>query len=197
MSVYSVAGGTANIYASQHPLTPSSDASNSSTGSLRTARSTPDLARDVDRAISEDVIANRRHVLLPRPSSVGSVEEIDTESQTSSHRELGQSRLLLVSQMIDMGFPRSRVIRAVQAFGTDDKKIVEHLCSVQSLVESGFEDDKVAAALFLHGNDEDVAREFLHLSKQFRDLGFEEDAIKHALTLHKNDRDKALDYLIS
>lgn len=110
---------------------------------------------------------------------------------------MGPDALAVVKHITDMGFPKSRVIRAVQKLGADGKKVVEHLCSVQSLVEKGYKAEQAETALHLHDQSESRALQFLELVAQFRDLGFDEEIVKEALLRTNNDRDRALDFLVS
>lgn len=105
--------------------------------------------------------------------------------------------LALINHIADMGFPKSRVVRAIQKLGADDKKLVEHLCMVQSFIEAGHSAQDAEMSLFLHDHNEIEAKTYLELMSQFKDLGFEEDRIKNALLQSKNDRDKTLDILVS
>lgn len=192
--------------------TPGSDSSIGS-GGLRSARSTPDLLKELGKTRKEEKRSSSA-VRPPRPNSVGSVEVPHVGMEISdihssyeqkkkqffnrlAYSEMNELERSLVQKLVDMGFPQDRTARAVTKFGTDDKKIIDHLCAMQSLVEKGFNPEKSELALFLYEDDEEVAKYFLQLLKQFLDLGFEEEAIKKALYLCKNDRDKALDYLVS
>ncbi|XP_042905454.1 ubiquitin-associated protein 1 [Parasteatoda tepidariorum] len=113
------------------------------------------------------------------------------------YHELDNSAQEFVDSITEMGFARPQVSRAVKHLGTDEKKVVEHLCQIQALEESGYEGLEAEAALHLHDYNSDEAKQFLDLVSQFQDLGFEKKAVKKALVQNKNDWNKTIDALLT
>lgn len=111
--------------------------------------------------------------------------------------ELSSTSQKLVKHISEMGFALSRVARACQLFGEDDKKVVEFLLQVQSLEEKNWPGDLAEKAIITNGNNIPEAVKFLEAFIQLLDLGFPEDKVSDALVRFQNDRDKALDHLIS
>ncbi|KAL8602256.1 hypothetical protein ACOMHN_022769 [Nucella lapillus] len=102
-----------------------------------------------------------------------------------------------VSNLTSMGFSRSRVSRAVEKFGTDEREVLDHLLNVDKLVEKKFTSALAERSLRLFRNNISQAELYLGLYKQFTELGFSADRIQTALVKHQLDRDRALDDLTS
>lgn len=111
--------------------------------------------------------------------------------------ELEETERQFVDSVTDMGFPRDQVARTVKHLGTDDKKVVEHLCQIQTLEESGYDSLEAEAALHLHDYNSDEARKYLDLLIKIQSLGFDKTAIKKALVQNKNDMNGAINSLLS
>ncbi|XP_063858771.1 ubiquitin-associated protein 1-like isoform X2 [Scylla paramamosain] len=220
----------------------SSGAAGSTTGSLRSCRSVPDLTAAEDSEVtkyssglqSQSESRGVSHTPPPRPSSTGltgledwkPLPDISGLSETSSSQHLYQSSSVqhpaissphtpiksrlpdpfgelttdaqaLVQNMAEMGFPRSRVARAVQKLGTDHKKLIEVLLELQSLQGNGEDGYKAERAFYHYMGDIQKTKDHLAAAKQLLGLGFEEEQIVDALLRHDNDRDKALEELIA
>ncbi|XP_011211222.2 ubiquitin-associated protein 1 isoform X1 [Bactrocera dorsalis] len=67
----------------------------------------------------------------------------------------------LVTNISSMGFPLERVAKISTIFGTDDKKIIEHLIPLSELMDLGFDEAKISEALFKFNNNKDKALEYL------------------------------------
>lgn len=130
------------------------------------------------------------------------IENFEDNSLTNSpglpdpYDELDDNARQVVNSIADMGFARGQVSRAVKHLGTDEKKVVEHLCQIQIFEESGYDNLEAEAALHLHDYNKDEAKAFLDLVKQFQDLGFEKNEVKKALVQNKNDWNKTIDSLL-
>lgn len=111
--------------------------------------------------------------------------------------ELDSGQKEFVDSLVDMGFAKDRAARAVKHLGTDNKKVLDHLCQVQGLEEGGHSGMDAETALHLYDYNVQEAKEYLELLNQFQDLGFQKCDIRKALIRHKNDRDKTLDFLLS
>lgn len=128
----------------------------------------------------------------------------ERDSQVNIHKSASEPRQelegdlqALVRRISDMGFPKARVTRIIDAVGQDDKKVVELLCMIQSFTERGYSTEDVEAAVLQYGHNKTQIKKYLELTLQFRDLGFEDEAIRKALAECDNDGDKALDRLVS
>lgn len=109
---------------------------------------------------------------------------------------MDEDRKKLATNMIDMGFPRSSVIRSIEKLGKNDQKVLDYLCAVNSLVEeTGASSQDVESALDVNNSDVKRAKTYLlHLSS-LKQLGFNDQNIKEALKTVHNDYNKALDIL--
>ncbi|CAD6992144.1 uncharacterized protein LOC101448830 [Ceratitis capitata] len=67
----------------------------------------------------------------------------------------------LVKNISAMGFPLERVAKVSTIFGTDDKKIIEHLISLSELMDLGFDEMKISDALIQYDNNKEKALEYL------------------------------------
>lgn len=104
----------------------------------------------------------------------------------------------LAKRLSDMGFPLSRVARAIRDLeGQDNKKIVEYLLAIQSLEDFGMSEDAAVKALALTQYDQHKAKVYYESLCTLRDLGFPEDKASMALLKCNIDRDSALDLLIA
>ncbi|GAB6032430.1 hypothetical protein CHUAL_011068 [Chamberlinius hualienensis] len=165
--------------------------------SIKNSHSTPDLLREIGRSLADRERKSMANANAKRPSSVGPEYTNGSDEKLKIYSELKDEYQNLVSHITDMGFPRSQVIGAVRHFGSDDKKVIEHLCMMQTLVDFGYDAADAGPALIANNQNESQAKEYLRLLVQFRDLGFDDVSIKDALQRFNNDRDKALDFLVS
>ncbi|XP_076465032.1 uncharacterized protein LOC143296913 [Babylonia areolata] len=136
----------------------------------------------------------RGHTPSPQPpSSSGAVP--GGQPDHDPYASLSSEAKTFVNNLTSMGFPRSRVSRAVEKFGVDEREVLDHLLNVDKLVEKKFTPGLAETSLHLFKNDICKAERFLSLYHQFTELGFTGDRIQTALVRHELDRDKALDYL--
>lgn len=102
----------------------------------------------------------------------------------------------LAKRLSDMGFPLSRVTRAIRDFGgQDNKKIVEYLLAIQSLEDFGMSEEAAVKALALTQYDQHKAKVYYKSLCTLRGLGFPEDKASMALLKCNIDQDSALDLL--
>ncbi|XP_014665980.1 PREDICTED: ubiquitin-associated protein 1-like isoform X2 [Priapulus caudatus] len=125
------------------------------------------------------------------------VKQLALSEEPNPYNELSSEAQSLVMQLTGMGFPHARTARAVKALGTDDKKVVDHLCLVDALTEEGHCSLDAEDALHIFNQDNKKAADFLKLRRQCLDLGFQPSAVREALIKFNLDRDKALDHLCS
>lgn len=140
----------------------------------------------------------------PKPSddstpenSSSSVQSPTSPIEPDPYQSLHSESQFLVQKIAEMGFPRGRVARACKKLGTNDKKIVEFLLSLQSLLDAGYQEGRAEHALSLLNNDVKAAINFLQVESQLLDLGFPVDRVSEALVKFNCDRDQALEFLIS
>ncbi|KAL4227367.1 Ubiquitin-associated protein 1 [Mactra antiquata] len=100
-----------------------------------------------------------------------------------------------VEKLVTMGFPKDRVVRAVDKLGRDEKEVVEYLCLVDQLIEKGYSVCLAETALLMFRNSIHQACAYLELFTQMQELGFNGEKIKEALVNTNNDREKTLDIL--
>lgn len=131
------------------------------------------------------------------PESGSSVQSPTSPTEPDLFESLNTESKQLVQKITEMGFPRVRVARACVKFGSNDKKIVEFLLTLQSLLEAGYQEGRAENALSLHNQDINSAIKFLQVESQLLDLGFPEDRVSEALMKFNCDRDQALEFLIS
>lgn len=60
-----------------------------------------------------------------------------------------------------MGFNQEMVIRALRRLGDNDKKVVEHLISLNEILQMGFEEERISEALIKFDNNKDQALDYL------------------------------------
>lgn len=145
-------------------------------------------------SIANQVLGNEKGLIKD------SSRENDSSSSPSlpdPYFELEENERQFIDSVTDMGFPRGQVARTVKHLGTDDKKVVEHLCQIQTLEESGYDSLEAEAALHLHDYNSDEARKYLDLLIKIQSLGFDKTAIKKALVQNKNDMNGAINSLLS
>lgn len=163
---------------------------------LRSSRSASDIRSSGDKGLWG---AARRSNTPPAPCLHENtpLSQVPTEAPEKPKRVLNPEVEKLLVYLVDMGFEEERALWAIECHGTDDKKVIEHLCQMQSLVECGFTNQDAHEALRLNKGSYEQALEFLKLEKQFLGLGFQKEAVKSALIESQNDRDKALDTLLA
>ncbi|XP_031780716.1 ubiquitin-associated protein 1 [Nasonia vitripennis] len=140
---------------------------------------------------------------LESPVTETSPETCTENSSTVNKKEL--ARILadlssedqeLAKRLSDMGFPLSRVTRAIRDLeGQDNKKIVEYLLAIQSLEDFGMSEEAAVKALALTQYDQDKAKVYYESLCTLRGLGFPEDKASMALLKCNIDQDSALDLL--
>ncbi|CAH1797259.1 unnamed protein product [Owenia fusiformis] len=153
-----------------------------------TLGSSPPPYRHSPSPLTEPPQSHNGYGASPTPSAITSLP--------NPYPRLSSEHKLLVDNISAMGFPHTRVARAVEKYKEDDKMVVDYLCSVNRLIEKGNHGDKAEDALNLYDNNEEKASEYLEVMGQLAELGFAEDKIKEALVLTDNNRENALDHLI-
>lgn len=131
------------------------------------------------------------------PETSSSVQSPTTPSESDPFESLPTESQLLVRKIAEMGFPRPRVARACQNIGTNDKKIIEFLLSLQSFLDAGYQEERAERALSLLNQDVNDAGKYLQVESQLLDLGFPAERVSEALVKFNCDRDQALEFLIS
>lgn len=193
-------GGNTTVFASQ--------------GSLRQAKSVPDLSADAgitDVASWMDPVSTvfpspdkRLSSRTPPPRftsddapSARPVPKPILQSQWE--RNLNAAEKRLVQQLSDMGFQRDRCARAITRLGPNHKDVVDQLLLIQKLEDSSYSLVSIESALELLKPGEDFSRrveQHAQLFDQLSALGFDQSKIGAALVAAGHDRDKALDFLL-
>ncbi|XP_017481701.1 PREDICTED: uncharacterized protein LOC108370801 [Rhagoletis zephyria] len=105
---------------------------------------------DEKQDVDEDITPKQSPVKVPKSSH-----------DTNYYAELSPAAQRLVKNISSMGFPLQRVAKISQVFGTDDKKIVEHLIPLSELMDLGFDEAKISEALIKFDNNKEKALEYL------------------------------------
>ncbi|XP_037950391.1 uncharacterized protein LOC119681310 [Teleopsis dalmanni] len=90
-------------------------------------------------------------------------EEENQKKSNESHcyTQLEVSAQKLAKSISSMGFPLERVAKIAKIFGTDDKKIIEHLIPLSELMDLGFDEAAISEALMKCDNNKEKALEYL------------------------------------
>lgn len=131
------------------------------------------------------------------PENSSSVQSPTSPTEPDPFESLQSESQFLVQKIVEMGFPRARVARACQKLGSNDKKIVEFLLSLESLLDAGYQEGRAEHALSMHNQDLQATTKYLQVESQLLDLGFPADRVSEALVKFNCDRDQALEFLIS
>ncbi|XP_011185605.2 uncharacterized protein Ubap1_0 [Zeugodacus cucurbitae] len=103
-----------------------------------------------DKNIEEDITPKQSPVKVPH-----------TSFGTNHFDKLSLTAQRLVKNISSMGFPLERVAKISTIFGTDDKKIIEHLIPLSELMDLGFDEAKISEALLKFDNNKEKALEYL------------------------------------
>lgn len=132
--------------------------------SKETVKSTPDIMKTLETELDNARICQNGvpTVQVPIKSHESSnqhvIKSIDLDD---AYNHLPKNLQYLSKDISLMGFPLSRVARACQALGDDQKKIVEHLLVMSELLDLGFSEEEVSHALLQCNNDRDKALDIL------------------------------------
>jgi len=184
------------IQAGMEKLVLSNNPSTFSSGSLRQAKSVPDLSEtgsQTNPPATVSSVEKRLNSKTPPPRLVSDrmqIPNLQSFANPGDH---------LVEQLHDMGFSRERAVKAVIRLGPNEKNVVDQLLLIQKFEELGYSLLQIESALeILKPGTEMYQRleEHLQLTRQLLALGFAQDRINSALIATGYDRDKALDMLL-
>jgi len=125
--------------------------------------------------------------------------EARAEDRTNSliaDEDLSEADRRLCGQLAEMGFPRSRLVKAARCFGGDSQKLINYCVLVDKLVDEGWKESDILDIALLHQSDEMNSRKHLEGFRKLGEFGFESQAIHRALIESGQDYQKALEQLI-
>lgn len=135
---------------------------NSST--QETLKSIPDIVKALETELDNTHICQNgvQGIQVPSKSQESNNERvIKSIDLDDAYNHLPKNLQYLSKDISLMGFPLSRVARACQALGDNQKKIVEHLLAMSELLDLGFSEEEVSHALLRCNNDRDKALDIL------------------------------------
>uniref|UniRef100_A0A8C4TKX5 Ubiquitin associated protein 1 like n=1 Tax=Erpetoichthys calabaricus TaxID=27687 RepID=A0A8C4TKX5_ERPCA len=138
--------------------------------------------------------------LPPPPSMCHSACPFISRSDTSADLLLALSKEEqdLLKPVLELGYPMSRAIRALQKIGRQSSaQILSYLMVCDRFCKQGYEESLVEEALEMFQYCEIKVDEFLHLVTEFTEMGFPLNAVKEVLLVHENHKEKALEELVS
>jgi uncharacterized UBP type Zn finger protein len=130
-------------------------------------------------------ISSRSPVVAPRHKDYS----LPDVSNSLSHKEQDSLR-----GIAGMGFPSTRVARALKRFEGDDQKVFDFLLLVGKLEEKGFNGDSCETALLAHEEDIDKSLSYLNQVKQYQEV-WPEVKIHEAYQKAGGDWDQTIDIL--
>nr|XP_014095818.2 uncharacterized protein LOC118679676 [Bactrocera oleae] len=140
------------------------------------SRSVPDILEELsDEVRNSEIRRSRYYSFNSEEEKQADVKDFDEDrtpkqspvkvthtSQEANHfGKLPLPAQRLVTNISSMGFPLERVAKISTIFGTDDKKIIEHLIPLSELMDLGFDEAKISEALFKFNNNKEKALEYL------------------------------------
>ncbi|KAF5299329.1 hypothetical protein FQA39_LY02502 [Lamprigera yunnana] len=133
-------------------------------------KNVPDIMKSLESDLDNTHISkngastNQNDLVKVRPSRIqesGNEQVIKSIEADDTYDLLPKNLQYLSKGISSMGFPLSRVARACQVLGDDQKKIVEHLLAMSELLDLGFSESDVSKALLQCNNDRDKALDIL------------------------------------
>uniref|UniRef100_U5EE82 Putative histone methyltransferase complex subunit ash2 n=1 Tax=Corethrella appendiculata TaxID=1370023 RepID=U5EE82_9DIPT len=147
----------------QHQFYNNAIASNNLETTKSKSKSVPDIVQQLNNEITDSEIKRIRNNSQTLTSCNNeSKPNLQTAKISEEHfTKLSNSLQNLSKNISLMGFPLERVVRIVNKFGKDDKKIIEHLIPLSELLDLGFDECKISDALIKYENDKDKALDYL------------------------------------
>ncbi|XP_053960080.1 uncharacterized protein DDB_G0283357 isoform X2 [Anastrepha ludens] len=141
------------------------------------SKSVPDILKELSDEVRNSEIRRSRYYSFNSEEGKQEQDKPDTDEditpkqspvkiskplhEENCYAKLSPPAQRLATNISSMGFPLERVAKISQIFGTDDKKIVEHLIPLSELMDLGFDEVKISEALIKFDNNKEKALEYL------------------------------------